>query len=125
MGCATLCEHFFEAPKVESLDVFTARDLRQRSGELLSDAARGQVSLITKNGRPAIVAVPFDQRLLDSGVHRALALNLFEAGELSLAKAAKVAGLSQEDFMELLHEAGIPAVDYPTEELAGELDAMR
>ena len=110
---------------MESLDVFTARDLRQRSGELLSDAARGQLSLITKNGRPAIVAVPFDQRLLDSGVHRALALNLFEGGQLSLAKAAKVAGLSQEDFMELLHETGIPAVDYPTEELAGELDAMR
>ena len=110
---------------MENLDVFTARDLRQRSGELLSDAAQGRLSLITKNGRPAIVAVPFDQRLLESGVHRALALNLFEAGQLSLARAAKVAALSQEAFMEVLEEVGISAVDYPPEELAGELDATR
>ena len=111
---------------MENLDVFTARDLRQRSGELLSDAARGQLSLITKNGRPAIVAVPFfDQRLLESGVHRALAFNLFEARQLSLAQAAKVAGLSQEAFMEVLVEVGIPAVDYPPQELVGELDAAR
>ena len=110
---------------MENLDVFTARDLRQRSGELLSDAARGRLSLITKNGRPAIVAVPFDQRLLENGVHRALALNLFEAGQLSLAQAAKVAALSQEAFIEVLEDVGISAVDYPPEELAGELDATR
>ena len=110
---------------MENLDIFTARDLRQRSGELLSDAARGQLSLITKNGRPAIVAVPFDQRLLESGVHRALAFNLFEARQLSLAQAAKVASLSQEAFMEVLVEVGIPAVDYPPQELVGELDAAR
>jgi prevent-host-death family protein len=116
---------FFEAPIMQGLDLFTVRDLRQRSSELLSDAARGQVSLVTKNGRPAIVAVPFGERLLDSGVHRALALSLLEAGQLCIAKAAQVAGLSQEDFMELLHEDGISAVDCPTEELAGELDAMR
>jgi prevent-host-death family protein len=117
--------HFFEESNMENLEVFTARDLRQRSGELFSDAERGQLSLITKNGRPAMVAVPFDRRLLESGVHRALALNLFEAGQLSLAQAAKVAGLSQEAFMEVLVEVGIPAVDYPPQELEGELDAAR
>jgi len=42
------------------LDVFTAQDLRQRCGELLSDAERGQLSLIMENGRPAIIAIPFD-----------------------------------------------------------------
>lgn len=107
------------------LDVFTARDLRQRSGELLSDAEQGRLSLITKHGRPAIVAIPFDQRLLESGVYRALALNLFEAGQLSLVQATKVAALSPEAFMDVLHEAGISAVDYPPEELAGELDAAQ
>ena len=96
---------------METLDVFSIRDLRTRSGDLLHDAALGQLSLITKHGRPAILAVPFDQRLLEQGVHRALALRLFEDRHLTLAQAAKVAGLTLDGFLDL------------PEELAGELAA--
>ena len=46
------------------LDVFSVRDLRNRSGDLLRDAEAGRISLITKHGRPVILAVPFDERLL-------------------------------------------------------------
>lgn len=106
---------------MEPLDVFTVRDLRQRSGDLLRDAEEGRLALITKHGRPAVLAVPFDERLLSLGVHRSLALHLFEGQRLTLSQASKVAGVSIEEFMELLAEAGIPAVDYPPEELAHEL----
>jgi prevent-host-death family protein len=108
---------------METLDVFSVRDLRTRSGELLKDAELGQLALITKHGRPAILAVPFDQRLLDEGVHRSLALSLFEQRQLTLAQAAKVAGLSLDGFIDLLGRVGVPAVDYPADELADELDA--
>lgn len=108
---------------MEPLDVFTVRDLRQRSGDLLRDAEEGRMALITKHGRPALLAVPFDERLLSHGVHRALALHLFEGGQLTLSQAAKLAQLSLEAFIELLGEAGIAAVDYPPEELADELEA--
>jgi prevent-host-death family protein len=53
---------------MEKFDVFSARDLRNRSGELLKDAEAGQVSLITKHGKPAILAIPFDNWLLNHGV---------------------------------------------------------
>lgn len=108
---------------MEPLDVFTVRDLRQRSGDLLRDAEEGRLAVITKHGRPALLAVPFDERLLSYGVHRALALHLFEGGQLTLSLAAKLAQLSLETFIELLGEAGIAAVDYPPEELADELEA--
>jgi antitoxin (DNA-binding transcriptional repressor) of toxin-antitoxin stability system len=39
--------------------------LRNLSGKLLKNAEAGQISLITKHGKPAILAVPFDRRLLD------------------------------------------------------------
>ena len=106
---------------MEQLDVFTARDLRNRSGELLKDAEAGQISLITKHGKPAILAVPFDKWLLNHGVHRAMALHLFESHQLTMAQSAKVADLSLEAFIELLEEAGIAAVDYPPEELNDEM----
>ena len=77
--------------------------------------------MITKHGRPTILAVPFDDRLLEAGVHRALALHLFEQGQLTLAQAAKVAHVSVEDFMQVLAEAGVTAVDYPPSELEDEL----
>jgi prevent-host-death family protein len=108
---------------METLDVFSVRDLRTRSGDLLRDAELGQLALITKHGRPAILAVPFDRRLLDQGVHRTLALALFENRQLTLAQAAKVAGLSLDGFIDLLGLLGVAAVDYPAEELADELDA--
>ena len=104
-------------------DVFSARDLRNRSGELLREAEAGRLALITKHGRPTILAVPFDERLLLQGVHRHVALSLFESGQATLAEGARLAGLVQEDFVELLGESGIVAVDYPPEELAAELEA--
>jgi len=108
---------------MDPLGVFTARDLRQRSGELLEDARQGRLALITKHGRPAILAVPFDERLVELGVHRAMAIRLFESCHLGLVQAAKLAGTSAEEFLALLAEARIPAVEYPPEELDEEIDA--
>ncbi len=108
---------------MRTLDVFSVRDLRTRSGDLLKDAELGQMSIITKRGRPTILALPFDRRLLEQGVHRVLALRLFEDRQMTLAQAAKVAGLSLDEFLDLLASLGLAAVDYPPDELAGELDA--
>ena len=110
---------------MEQPSIFAARELCQRSDELLAVAEQGRLSVIANERVPVIVAVPFGQRLRDIGIHRTLALNLFEAGQLSLARAAKMAALSQEEFMGLLREAGIPAVDYSSDELAGEVDVAR
>lgn len=110
---------------MDPLDVFSVRDLRQRSGDLLRDAEEGKLSVITKHGRPAILAVPFDERLLAQGVHRTVAVQLFEAGHATLTQASKLAGLSVEGFLELLGEMGVPAVDYPPEELEQEVEIAR
>ena len=106
---------------MDSLNVFSARDVRQRSGELLRDAEHGRLAVITKHGRPAILAVPFDERLIEVGIHRAMALRLFEQRQATLVQAAKLAALTPEEFVVLLGAAGIPAVDYPPEELDDEV----
>ena len=108
---------------MDPLDVFSVRDLRQRSGKLLRDMENGRLALITERGRPAILAVPFDERLLEVGLHRTLALGLFEKRYLTLVQAARLAGLSAEEFVVLMGETGIPVADYPTEELDEEIAA--
>jgi prevent-host-death family protein len=106
------------------MDSFTIRDLRERTGELVRNAEAGQLSVVAKHGHPLFVAVPLDAHLLESGVGVALACRLFAEKALSLGKAAKLAGLSPEAFIAQLGVMGIPAVDYPPDELDSELDIL-
>jgi prevent-host-death family protein len=110
------------------METFSIRDLRERTGELVRQAEAGHLSIVAKHGRPLFVAVPMDEHLLKEGVAVALAVRLFADKAVSLGKAAKLAGLSLQEFMAVLGARGIPAVDYPPEEIDEELavlDAMR
>ena len=106
---------------MRDVSVFSVRDLRVNSSTLVREAEAGQVSIITKRGKPAVLALPFGSRLLEVGLDKDLALSLFERRLITLAKAAKLAGVTQDAFMDLIAESGLVAVDYPAEELADEL----
>jgi len=106
------------------METFSIRDLRERTGDLVREAEAGRLSLIAKHGRPLLVAVPMDEQLLKEGVAVALAIRLFAEKTISLGKAARLAHLPIEDFILHLGARGIPAVDYPAEELDDELAAI-
>jgi len=110
---------------MSAVDVFSARDLRNRAGGLLKDAEAGILAVITKHGRPTAIAVPFDTELLEQGVHRRLAVRLFAQRLVTLAQAAKLADLSIELFLDVLKASEVDVVDYPPEEIAAELEALR
>lgn len=103
------------------MDMFTIRDLRERTGDLVRDAEAGRISVVTKRGRPLFVTVPFDEALITQGIDLALAGKLYSEEILTLSRAAKLAGLSVEAFIEKLGAMGIDVVDYPAEELDEEL----
>ena len=92
-------------------------------GRVAAGSGGRRLALMTKHGRPATLAVPFNERLLQHGVHRAVALDLFEQGQVTLTQGAKLAGIPAEDYIALLGEVGIAAVTYPLEEIAEELKA--
>ncbi|MCK5152823.1 MAG: type II toxin-antitoxin system prevent-host-death family antitoxin [Spirochaetales bacterium] len=106
---------------MNNIDVFSVRDLRIHSGTLLKDAENGQISLITKHGKPAILALPFDEQLLKIGINMDLAIKLFENRLITLSKAAKIASLSMEEFIDLMQETGISVVDYSPDDLDDEM----
>ncbi len=105
---------------MSAVDVFSVRDLRNHSSRLMKDAEEGRLSIITKRGKPAILAVPFGEQTLRFGIEKDLALQLFQAGSVTLAKAARIADMPVAGFMELLARFDIPVVDYPVGELADE-----
>ena len=107
------------------MQTFSIRDLHKHSGDLTREAEAGHLALVTKHGQPLFVSVPFDDTLLQTGVHVALAVNLFKSGELSSGKAAELARMPKLAFLETVSRLGIPVVDYPAEELKAELANFR
>jgi antitoxin (DNA-binding transcriptional repressor) of toxin-antitoxin stability system len=73
---------------MKTFGLFSVRDLRERPEDLLQGAEAGRLTLITDRGRPAVLAVPFDQRLLEEGVRRGLAVSFFEQRLLTLSRAS-------------------------------------
>jgi len=103
------------------MDTFTVRDLREHTGTLIHDAEEGKLSLVTKHGRPVFLAVPFTQDLLDLGLRPAIAIKLYKEETLTLEKAAKLAGITIEAFIEKLGQLGIATVTYSADEIEKEL----
>jgi len=106
------------------MQTFTIRELRERSGELSREAEEGRLSVVTRHGQPLFVSVPFTDELLQSGVHTVLAVSLFKAGQMTSARAAKLARMSLPQFLEHLSDQGIAVVDYSPTDLEQELTAF-
>lgn len=108
---------------MKKLEIFSINEFSQHIDELI-DTEKGNLALITKQDRPTFLTIPFDEQLLIHGINRAMAIHLFESDTVTLSQAAKIADLSIENFIEILGEAGIPAVDYPPEDMEEELRLM-
>lgn len=106
------------------MKTFTIRDLRERTGELVRNAEVGHLALVAKHGHPLFVAVPLSEQVLRQGVGVGLACKLFAENVLSLGKAARMAKLSNEAFIEQLGAFGVPAVDYPEQDLEREMQVL-
>ena len=106
---------------MNTVDVFSVRDLRVRSSALIKDAENGDISLITKHGKPSIIAFPFTRKLFDLGVNKNMALSLYENKLISLAKAAKIAEVTVEEFLMTLKDSDVKCMDYPASDLDTEI----
>lgn len=84
-----------------------------RSGNLSREAEHG--------GLPLFASVPFTDEVLQAGVHTALATHLFKSGEITSARAAKLAGMGLPQFLAYLSAQGVAVVDHDPAELAQEL----
>lgn len=99
----------------------TIRDLRKHAEALIHNAETGELSLVTKHGRPVFVALPFSEDMCKLGVASAFAIKLYQDGALTLGKAAKLANCPLELFIEMLGSLGVPIVNYSPSEVSKEL----
>lgn len=96
---------------------FSARNLKRSAHRLICHAEAGRLSVVTKDGAPIFVAVPFDRGLMTDDAMSALAMHLFDQECISLGRAARMAGLSIVEMTDLLGGHGIAVLRTHADEL--------
>jgi predicted HTH domain antitoxin len=74
---------------------------------------------------PDLLQFGFDRQDIQRRVTEWLVLSLFVEGQISSGKAAKLLHISRGDFLALLKQRGIAYINYTTEELTEEFDAVQ
>ena len=103
------------------MGAISIEELIKSPAGLIAEAESGQVAIVTKDGRPLFLAVPYDERLAKEDVHVAVAVRLYENEVISLGKAAGIAGLSLSELIDGLGALNIPVIRYPAEDLKREI----
>lgn len=100
------------------------RTLRENPGILSQCADAGEYILLTNRNKPMSLSIPFNQALIEHGVHVSLAVGLFEQGVISLVKAAQIANLPVQDFLTHLKAYDIVVLDQSEDELQADLATL-
>ncbi|NOQ36026.1 MAG: prevent-host-death family protein [Methylococcaceae bacterium] len=100
---------------------FSINNLHEHPNALAQQADLGNLALLTDNGQPLFISVPFNSALLTHGLQLTLAVKLFKEHDISLGKAAELAKMNLAEFSEYVSELGIAVVDFNEDELDEEL----
>jgi predicted HTH domain antitoxin len=107
------------------MHTLTAEELEAQPRRLLDDARNGQASIVLAEGRPLLLTVPLAADAGSPAALLGLAVALYESDEVSLGRAAEVAGLAYSQMIDELGRRGIPVVRYSVEDLDRELGYIR
>lgn len=106
------------------MDTLTVDEAAKQPTRIIHDVEKGEIALVTKDGRPLFIAVPVDEQLIKLGLPLALAIRLYEQETVSLGKAARIAAVSVSEFIDHLGARQIPVARYSPRELQEELAAF-
>jgi len=103
------------------MHTLTDDDIRREPEQLLEDAQRGQVSVVTSAGQAVFMTVPLENGAPAPGVLLDMATSLYDSEQISLGRAAEIAGLTYPDMMDELGRRGIATIRLRPGELEREL----
>jgi predicted HTH domain antitoxin len=106
------------------MHTLTDDDIKREPTLLLEDAQRGQVTVVTTNGQALLMTVPLDNGVPAPGAFVELAASLYDSEQISLGRAAEIAGLAYADMMDELGRRGIATIRLRPGELERELAAF-
>jgi len=107
------------------METVNVSGLKNNPSEALRKARSGLVVVMNRD-RPDAVLMHLDSSndLGAPGVRQALATALFKDGNLSLGRAAHLAGMPVAEFMQHLSRLGIPVIEATAEETLGDMETL-
>jgi predicted HTH domain antitoxin len=103
------------------MQTLTAEDLAAQPQRLLDDARKGQGDIVLVEGEPMMLTVPLGAHAGTPAALLELAVALYAFDQISLGRAAEVAGLPYSCMVDELGRRGIAVVRYSVEDLDREL----
>lgn len=105
------------------MQTLTDDDLQRAPQQLLADARRGELTVVTTDGRPVMLAVPIADGAPMRSALVDLAAALYDREEITLGTAARIAGISYSEMVDELGRREIATIRTTPEELERELAA--
>ncbi len=100
------------------------RSLRENPAVLSQCAAAGEYVLVTNRNKPMALSIPFDDDLIRCSVHENVAIKFYQDEILTLVKAAQLAKMSVEGFIQKLAVLDIVVVNQTAEELRSDIESI-
>jgi len=100
-------------------------NLKNNPSQALRMAHDDLVLVMNRNEPDALMVGLTASKLIDfPGVRKALAIALFKEGDLSLARAAKLANIPLAEFISHASRLGYPVFEQSTDEVKNDLDTL-
>jgi predicted HTH domain antitoxin len=106
------------------MHTLTDQYLQQAPAQLLAAARLGETSLLTVDGTPVMLGVPLTPGADTQAALIDLAASLYDTEQISLGRAAEVAGLAYVDMLDELGRRSIATIRVKPGELERELAAF-
>ena len=108
---------FLENIKMQSVAI---RDLKNNPSNMTKHLENGESVFVTKHGKPVGITLPLNNDVFSVGVKKAVAIELYKMGVVSLGKMAEILEIKKQEAMGLLNSADVDWLEDNTDTIAKE-----
>ena len=101
------------------------RDLKNNPSNMTKYLQNNETVFITKHSKPIGVTLPLNDDTLSLGLKKAVAIEQYKNGLISLGKMAEFIEISKKEAQSLVNTLGIDWLDYSKEELDEEVNTIK
>ena len=101
------------------------RDLKNNPSNITKYLENNESVFITKHSKPIGITIPLNDDTLSLGLKKAVAIEQYKNGLISLGKMAEFLEISKKEAISLVTRLGIDWLEYTKEELDQQVDTIK